>query len=112
VEAIERDKTKKLQRRADGEIEEITIELTPSNIRLKEVTRFTIGDRTELDEWEDRFKRLVFTQQANGYAVAWITYRLAEMNPPLAVWQIAQKHLGYKHGWAFHRWRECQEVAV
>jgi superfamily II DNA or RNA helicase len=114
VEVVKREKTKKLQRNADGEIEEITIELSPSDIRLTEVTRpaVTVGERTELDEWDDRFRRLVFTQQANGYAVAWISYRLAELNPPLEVWRMAQKHLGYKHGWAFHRWRECQEVAV
>jgi superfamily II DNA or RNA helicase len=115
VEVVKRDKTKQLQRRADGEIEEVTIDLTPSDIRLKEVNRFQIGERSELDEWEDKFNRLVFRQQANGYAVAWITYRLAEMNPPLAVWKMAEKHLGYKYGWALHRFREQQqalEVAV
>ena len=112
VDSVKRGKTCKLQRKADGEIEEITIDLTPSNIKLQEVTRSNGGDRSKLDEWEDRFKRLVSTQQLNGHKPAWIGYRLAEMNPPLEVWRMAQKHLGYKRGWAVHRWRECQEVAA
>ena len=39
VETVERSKSKKLQRKADGQIEEITIELTPSEIRLREIER-------------------------------------------------------------------------
>ena len=112
VDSVKRGKAKKLQRKADGEIEEITIDLTPSNVKLQEVTRSNGGDRAKLDEWEERFERLVFTQQLNGHKPAWIGYRLAEMNPPLEVWRMAQKHLGYKRGWAVHRWRECQDVAA
>ena len=39
VESVKRSKSKKLQRKADGEIEEITIDLTPSNIQLEEIDR-------------------------------------------------------------------------
>ena len=39
VESVKRSKSKKLQRKADGQIEEITIELTPSEIRLREIER-------------------------------------------------------------------------
>jgi superfamily II DNA or RNA helicase len=112
VESVKRSKSRKLQRSSDGEIEEVTIDLTPSDIRLQEINRSIVGERSKLDEWEDRFKRLVFTQQLNGHKPAWIGYRLAEMNPPLEVWRMAQKYLGYKRGWAVHRWRECQEVAA
>jgi hypothetical protein len=109
VETVKRSKSKKLQRLSDGQIEEITIDLSPSNLRLQEIDRSHLP---QLDEWEERFKRLVFTQQLNGHKPAWIGYRLAEMNPPIEVWQMAEKYLGYKRGWAVHRWRECQEVAA
>lgn len=47
VESVKRSKSKKLQRKADGEIEEITIDLTPSNIQLEEIDSFAVGsDRT------------------------------------------------------------------
>jgi len=39
VESVKRSKSKKLQRQADGEIEEITIDLTPSDIALEEIGR-------------------------------------------------------------------------
>ena len=40
VESVKRvAKSKKLQRKADGEIEEITIDLTPSNLKLEEIDR-------------------------------------------------------------------------
>ena len=110
VESVKRGTSKQLQRSSDGQIEEITIDLTPSEIQLEEVTRPIARDRSELDEWEDRFKRLVFSQQLNNRKPAWIGFRLAEMNPPLEVWRMAEKHLGYKRGWARYRWEECQEL--
>ncbi len=109
VEVVKRQKSKQLKRKADGEIEEITIELTPSDIRLKQVTRSLVLSRSELDEWEDRFKRLVFTQQLNDSKPTSLIYRLRDLKAPLEVWQMLGKYLGHKQGWAWYRWKEQQE---
>ena len=74
VESVKRSKSKQLQRRADGQIEEVTIDLTPSNIQLQEINRFTVGVRSDLDVWEDRFNCLCFTQQLKGHKPGWISY--------------------------------------
>ena len=112
VESVKRGKTKKLQRKADGEIEEITIDLTPSDIQLQEINRAhsVTLDRTELDQWEDKFKRLVWEQQLHDRKPASLIYRLREIKPPLEVWKMLEKHLGYKRGWSGHRFREQQEA--
>jgi superfamily II DNA or RNA helicase len=110
VESIERSKSKKLQRRADGQIEEVTIDIMQSNIQLQEINSPLVGVRSELDVWENKFNCLCFTQQLNGHKPGWIVYRLAEMMPPLEIWIMAASYLGYQTGWAYYRWRECQEV--
>jgi superfamily II DNA or RNA helicase len=111
VESVKRSKSKQLQRRADGQIEEVTIDLTPSSIELQEINH-SIGVRSDLDVWDDKFNSLCFTQQLNGHKPGWIGYRLAEMKPPLEVWMKAAHYLGYQQGWAYYKWRECQEVAA
>ena len=100
VETVNRGKNKKLQRSPDGRVEEIIIDLTPSDIQLCEVTR------TELDEWEDKFKRLVLAQQIKGYQPYSLVYRLMELKAPLEVWKMLGKYLGYKRKWAWHRFQE------
>ncbi len=113
VESIKRSKSKRLQRKSDGQIEEITIDLTQSDIQLQEINRsIVVGAQSSLDEWEDKFNRLCFTQQLNGHKPGWIGYRLVEMNPPLEIWIKAAHYLGHQTGWAYYRWRECQDVAV
>ncbi len=109
VETMKRSKSRKLQRKADGEIEEITIDLTPSDIQLKEVTRSIVLSRSEMDEWEDRFKRLVFTQQLNDSKPTSLIYRLRDLKPPLEIWQMLGKYMGHKQGWAWYQWKEQQE---
>jgi superfamily II DNA or RNA helicase len=112
VEVVKREKSKQLQRNADGRIEEVTIDLTPSDIRLREV------NLAELDEWRDKLKQLVLTQQSKGHQPYSLVYRLTELRPPLEVWQMLARHLGYKRGWAWHRFQEQEtnqlvlEIAV
>jgi superfamily II DNA or RNA helicase len=100
VEVVKRDKTKQLQHQANGEIEEVTIDLTPSDIRLREV------NLAELDEWRDKLKGLILTQQSKGHQPYSLVYRLMELRPPIEVWQMLARHLGYKRGWAWHRFQE------
>jgi superfamily II DNA or RNA helicase len=110
VKSVERiSPFKKLRRKADGEVEEITIDFTPSEIELQEITCSSC-QRSELDGWEDRFKRLVFNQQIQGHKPTSLIYRLMEIKPPFEVWAMLGKYLGYKRGWAWHRFREQQEV--
>ena len=92
VETVKRGKSSKLQRKADGEVEEITIDLTPSDIRLTEVTPRVVLSRSELDEWEDKFKRMVFNCQMHNFNPASIIYKLKEIQPPLEVWQMLATH--------------------
>jgi hypothetical protein len=110
VDSFKRGQSKQLQRKADGQIEEIIIDLTPSKIELREIDRSPTPTRSHLDEWEDRFNRLIQEQQRRGYKPAAIVFRLATMNPPIEVWKMAEKYLGYRRGWARHKFREQQEA--
>jgi superfamily II DNA or RNA helicase len=110
VDSFKRGQSKQLQRKADGQIEEIIIDLTPSKIELREIDRSPTPTRSHLDEWEDRFKQLIQEQQRRGHKPASIAFRLATMNPPLEVWKMAEKYLGYRRGWARHKFKEQQET--
>ena len=104
VETKKRPRTKQLERQPNGEIEEVTVDLTPSDIQLKEVTR------AELDEWRNKLNHLILTQQSNGYQPYSLVYKLMKLKAPLEVWQMLAKHLGYKRGWAWHRFQEQQTL--
>lgn len=109
VKSVDRaSQFKKLRRKSDGEVEEITIDLTPSDVRLQEVTRPMSRRHSELDGWEDMFKRLVFNQQIQGHKPTSLIYHLIDIKPPFEVWAMLGKYLGYKRGWAWHRFTEQQ----
>ena len=111
VDSVQRGKTKQLQRSSDGEIEEITIDLTPSNIQLQEINRThsVTLDRTELDRWIDIFNRLVFAQQYHQHKPASLIYRLIKLKAPIEIWKLLEKYLGYKRGWHLHRFKEMMD---
>jgi superfamily II DNA or RNA helicase len=114
VESVKRSKSKQLQRSPDGQIEEVTIDLTLSNIQLQEVIRESLPSLVaRLDpDWAKIFTALIETQIDRRYKPAWIGYRLMELNPPLSVWEVAEKYLRYKPGWSKHKYQEAQEVAA
>ena len=108
VESFKRSKSQQLQRNATGEIEGATIDIMPSNIQLRELNCSNL--RQQLDPyWRTEFDRLVGIQTSKGLKPAWIGFRLLELRAPLSVWQVAAKQLGYKAGWAWHKWQGCQE---
>ncbi len=108
VESVKRGKPRKLQRNAAGEIEEVTVNLVPSNIQLQEINCSNLLQRLD-PQWRNEFDRLVEIQTSKGLKPAWIGFRLLELKAPLAVWKVAAQQLGYKPGWAWHKWQECQE---
>ena len=75
------------------------------DIQLVEVQRETIEQH-----WADLFARLVLQQQVNNYKPAWVAFKLAELKPPLAVWEKAATYLGYKKGWAWHKYQDSGAV--
>jgi superfamily II DNA or RNA helicase len=105
VETIARPPFKKLQRKEDGTIEEVTIDITPSSTQFTELTGIS---QTQLDEeWRSILEHLVMIQSDRGYQKAWLIYRLRELNPPppLEVWKVVGRMLGYHHGWAKYQTR-------
>ena len=62
--------------------------------------------------WEERLAGLFEKQKAKNYKSGWVIFRLKELNPPLVVWQQAALQLGYKLGWGYFKWRECQSQTV
>jgi superfamily II DNA or RNA helicase len=100
VESFKQEQSKKLQRGADGEIEEITSDLTPSDIQLQEITRYR---ESYSQYWNYVLDRLFREQSMKAYKVGWIAIKLRKMKPPLNVWQAAGERLGYHPNWANRR---------
>ena len=93
-------------RKPDGEIEESEpIEIEESPAELREVTI------DPLEEWRDVWAELVALQKERKYKPAWLAFRLADLKPapPLEIWTLAAGYLGYKPGWAWHKWNDSQQ---
>jgi hypothetical protein len=59
--------------------------------------------------WDSSNRQVMLQQQmASNYQRGWVGFKLAEIKPPLEVWKLAGRKLGYHPKWAEHRWRECQ----
>jgi hypothetical protein len=62
------------------------------------------------------FESLKADQEATGKKKGWIYYRLIESDHApqftLGDWRYFAKRLGYKTGWAFHKFREVQALAL
>jgi hypothetical protein len=104
----------KLEKDEDGQIVEVaevpanlTIDLQASNLTLTEVT--TDQELSSKVYWSNHLQELLDTAKLKGYKPGWIRYRLAELNPPLEVWEQAGRALGYKPGWAWNRYRETMQ---
>jgi superfamily II DNA or RNA helicase len=97
VKSVKREKSKQLKRKEDGEIEEVTIELNPSDTKFKEISVSNLDG-----EWKARLEELIATQSDRGYKKHWIVYRLKELDPPppIEVWKVVARMLGYHQGWA------------
>jgi superfamily II DNA or RNA helicase len=116
LDGIQKKHRAKLERDEDGEVVEVvevpeglTIDLQASNLELMEVVApkpEAALSSDELMEWQERIDRLVATMEGRGYKPGWLSYRLAELKPPLKVWKMAGKALNFKPGWAFHKHRE------
>jgi len=117
LDGIEKKPRAKLERDGDGEVveavevppEELTVDLQASTLKLMEVTTAKPEPKPtaeELGRWMERLDRLVAISQERKYKPTWLQFRLAELRPPLPIWQKAGKLLGFKPGWAFHKHRE------
>jgi superfamily II DNA or RNA helicase len=105
VKSVQRSPSKRLQRRNDGEIEEVTIEITPSVTQFQEISQSL---PPIADAWDRVLDLLIHQQMASNYQRGWVGFKLAEIKPPLEVWKLAGRKLGYHPKWAEHRWQECQ----
>jgi superfamily II DNA or RNA helicase len=116
LDGIEKRPRAKLVKDEDGQIvevvealEDLTIDLVASDLELMEVTTTRPEPKPTADDigrWAIRLDRLMATAKERKYKAGWVTYRLAELKPPLAIWQQAGKILGYKSSWGFHKHRE------
>lgn len=61
---------------------------------------------TNLSDWFLLYNQLLSVVERRGYKRGWITYRLEELKPPLEVWQLHGQVMGYKSGFAHHRWKQ------
>ena len=97
---------REIRRKPDGEVEESEpIAIAESPAELREVVI------DPLEEWRDVWAEMVALQKERKYKPAWLAFRLADLKPvpPLEVWQLAAEHLGYRPGWAWHKWNDSQQ---
>jgi superfamily II DNA or RNA helicase len=99
-------KPKRLKQIEDERLEP-RIEREPKIIEeIPDIQLVEVGRETIEQHWADLFARLVLQQQANNYKPAWVAFKLAQVKPPLAVWEKAASYLGYKKGWAWHKYQD------
>ena len=83
--------------------EKIAKEIIESGQQLTEVVA------TPEQQWGSAFREIVEIQQSRNYKKQWVYFRVKEMKAPLYVWQMCGDYLGYKPGWAYHKFREQQQ---
>ena len=107
VKSIQKE-GKVLKRNDLGEILEVDIELTASDIQLAELELRRAKETAELKVWIDKFDKLVLLQQARQHKPASLIYKLREIKPPLEIWKLLEKYLNHKARWAIHEFRRQQ----
>lgn len=93
----------------NGEIEEVQLGLPmpadPTEI-LESDAALTEVDTSPAAEWERAWAELLATQQTRGYKPGWLAFQLRDLQAPLVIWEHCAKVLGYRPGWAWHKYRE------
>ncbi len=78
------------------------------NATITEVARSDINPD---HPWAETINRLLYRQQLLGYKRGWLGYGLAEdpvASLDLSAWELLGQYLGYKPGWAWHKWHETR----
>jgi DnaJ domain len=66
---------------------------------------------TTLTQWLALYNKLLLVVERRGYKRGWIMYRLIELQPPLAVWQLHGQMMGYKPSFALYHWNRQQQAS-
>jgi hypothetical protein len=66
---------------------------------------------TSLSDWFVVYNQLLSVVERRGYRRGWITYRLIELQPPLEIWQLHGRVMGYKAGFARYHWEKQSSCA-
>jgi hypothetical protein len=83
-----------------------TIILEQAHLALREI-------ESSLDrEWMAAYHDLVARQMAKGYQPQWLYHRLAELKPPLKIWEQFASDRGYSSQWAWRQHQQRQPMAV
>lgn len=63
-----------------------------------------------LEEWRDVWHEILETAKERNYKPAWVGFQLEKItpHPPLEIWELAASQLGYRKGWAWHKWKATQ----
>lgn len=104
---------RQLERSESGEVLEVPPEppaIVETDTQLVEIIRPTAEDMVG---WERLWAQLISQQQTKGYQKAWLRYALEKRgNPPLEIWQKCAQYLGYRRGWAWYRYQDCQKATA
>lgn len=104
---------RQLERSESGEVVEVPPEpltIVETDTELVEIIRPTAED---MAGWESLWGQLVQQQKASGYKKSWLRYALEKRGtPPLEIWQKCAQYLGYKRGWAWYRYQDCQKATA
>lgn len=101
----------KLVRNANGEVEEVKIDLRPTNRRVVEIKPIVFSSET-LGHWMQVVDEILYQMETENRERKWCWSELvfSSTKPPLLAWQYLGKQLGYHHGWAHHKVDEWVQV--
>lgn len=99
LDGIETKNKTHLERKESGEIREVIV-TEDEDFLLTEI------DSSVETEWQQLFDDLIQKRECFGFKKGWLYYQLIELKPPLEIWIQCEKYLGYRRGWASHRYKE------
>ena len=98
---------RQMKRGPNGEVEESEpLIVMETEATLKEIVL------DELGEWRAAWGDIREMQQQRNYKPGWIAFQLEKLKPPLEVWELAAADLGYKRGWAWHKFQQTLEESA
>jgi superfamily II DNA or RNA helicase len=59
--------------------------------------------------WDSQLINLYQQQQRSDYKPQWVFHKLKELKAPLRIWHQYGEKMGYKAGWAWYQWSDCQD---